>query len=705
MKKIVLILIVVGVAQAQNFWEQTNGPLGGSAFGIAENALNEIIVGTGIPDSRIYRSSDGGQTWIKSDSGMSFLEPNFILMNSRGYLYTNGYGSGTYRSITNGRTWEELPGIGGINQTSCLYIKENDYIYVGISDAPPYRIVKSTDDGETWIDISGSLDRQVEAITSIGDILYIATLGLGFYKSTDDGETWIDLSAFNNSWITGLTKNLLGELFAAVESSGLLKSTDGGISWVDICPGFYRCHTILTDVMGFTYIAGRREIKKSSDGGNTWVNVNSGIYSNYGESFYITQAGALYFSTLDAGIFKSTNSGDSWKQIGFNNSRIYDITFDEQDNIYVTTSNKVYKSTDYGNYWIFSGNGMANSTEVIHFAGNGYLWTGCNWASVHYLYYSSDKGVSWNPVPFGQVASIDNNSLNDLFIAAGDGLYISSNNGLNWTLKRSGAYGSVFIDDNDDNDDNDDIYYGHHNLEHSTDNGETWTTLLTNHGSDDIYVDNYGNIFSANNYYGLLRSTDMGTTWDTLSHNFVGERILVITGNSTNQLFCSAGTYGQFAVYMSDDIGENWIDVTSGFHSNRTVCTSLAFDSRGFIYAGTNYYSVFRSVLTTVGIGKGQNKLPSEYLLEQNYPNPFNPVTSIQYSLPYSGFVIITVYDMLGRKVAFLVNEEKPAGNYEVDFSAKGLASGVYIYRMKVNDPETGSGQDFIQSKKMMLIK
>jgi len=239
----------------------------------------------------------------------------------------------------------------------------------------------------------------------------------------------------------------------------------------------------------------------------------------------------------------------------------------------------------------------------------------------------------------------------------------------------------------------------------STDNGETWTTLLTNHGSDDIYVDNYGNIFSANNYYGLLRSTDMGTTWDTLSHNFVGERILVITGNSTNQLFCSAGTYGQFAVYMSDDIGENWIDVTSGFHSNRTVCTSLAFDSRGFIYAGTNYYSVFRSVLTTVGIGKGHSKLPSEYLLEQNYPNPFNPVTSIQYSLPYSGFVIITVYDMLGRKVAFLVNEEKPAGNYEVDFSAKGLASGVYIYRMKVNDPETGSGQDFIQSKKMMLIK
>ena len=686
----IAIIILSNISFSQNFWQQTNGPLGGTAFGIVENSLNELIVGTGFSDIYVYRSSDGGQSWIKSDSGMSFLESEYMLRNSKNYIYTNGYGLGTYRSTTDGRSWEILPMLGSTPQTSCLHIKENDFIYVGISDYPPYRLTKSTDDGDTWLEISGNLDRQVEAITNIEDTLYIATLGTGFYKSTDDGETWINLSAYNNSWITGLTKNYSGELFAAVEPYGVLKSTDGGTSWVDICPGFFRCHTILPDVMGYMYIAGRHEIKRSSDGGNSWVNAYDGIHSDYGESLYSTHSGDLYYSTLDAGIFKSTNLGDSWKQIGFNNSGIYDIAVDQEDNLFVTTSNKVYKSTDYGNSWTYSGNGMANPTEVIHYAKNGYLWTGCNWAIVHYLYYSSDKGQSWNDVQFGQVAYIDNNSADYLFIAAGDGLYISSDNGLNWILKRSGGYGAVFIDDNDD------IYYGHNNLELSTDNGETWTTLLTNHRSDDIYVDNYGNIFSANKYYGLLRSTDMGITWDTLSHNFAGERIQAITGNSTNQLFCSAGTYAQYAVYMSDDFGENWIDVTLGFPSNRTVCTSLAFDSEGFIYAGTNY-SVFRSVSTTVEIGKGQSKLPSEYLLEQNYPNPFNPSTKISYQIPQQGFVTLKVFDVLGKEVATLVNEEKPIGNYEIDFSSNGLASGVYIYRMKVND--------FITSKKMILIK
>jgi len=101
---------------------------------------------------------------------------------------------------------------------------------------------------------------------------------------------------------------------------------------------------------------------------------------------------------------------------------------------------------------------------------------------------------------------------------------------------------------------------------------------------------------------------------------------------------------------------------------------------------------------------KGES-LPIEYALEQNYPNPFNPATTIRYQLPKDGLVTLKVYDILGAEVVTLVNEEKVAGKYEVNFDASRLASGVYIYRLNVNDPSTSSGQSFINVKKMVLLK
>ena len=92
---------------------------------------------------------------------------------------------------------------------------------------------------------------------------------------------------------------------------------------------------------------------------------------------------------------------------------------------------------------------------------------------------------------------------------------------------------------------------------------------------------------------------------------------------------------------------------------------------------------------------------PLTFALEQNYPNPFNPSTTIHYSLPNKGNVEVIVYDVLGNEVATLVNEEKPAGSYEVEFSAKGgatnLSSGLYFYRI-----QAGS---FVETKKMILMK
>ena len=88
---------------------------------------------------------------------------------------------------------------------------------------------------------------------------------------------------------------------------------------------------------------------------------------------------------------------------------------------------------------------------------------------------------------------------------------------------------------------------------------------------------------------------------------------------------------------------------------------------------------------------------PSEYFLMQNYPNPFNPSTTIQYSIPQSGEVRLSIFNSLGEEVGTLVNELKESGSYEVEFSANEFPSGIYFYKIQ-------SGA-FVESKKMILLK
>jgi len=96
------------------------------------------------------------------------------------------------------------------------------------------------------------------------------------------------------------------------------------------------------------------------------------------------------------------------------------------------------------------------------------------------------------------------------------------------------------------------------------------------------------------------------------------------------------------------------------------------------------------------GINNDRNN-PEKFNLSQNYPNPFNPSTTIRYSISEPSYVTLKVYDILGNEVTTLVNEEKPAGSYDVEFSSKNLASGIYIYRL--------TSGIFTASKKLILLK
>jgi len=91
------------------------------------------------------------------------------------------------------------------------------------------------------------------------------------------------------------------------------------------------------------------------------------------------------------------------------------------------------------------------------------------------------------------------------------------------------------------------------------------------------------------------------------------------------------------------------------------------------------------------------NRIPRQFELTQNYPNPFNPITTIKYKLPELSVVKIKVYDILGRELNNLVNEEQNAGVYDIEFDGSELMSGIYIYQLRAGN--------YIQTKKMVLIK
>ncbi|MBK9099764.1 MAG: T9SS type A sorting domain-containing protein [bacterium] len=196
----------------------------------------------------------------------------------------------------------------------------------------------------------------------------------------------------------------------------------------------------------------------------------------------------------------------------------------------------------------------------------------------------------------------------------------------------------------------------------------------------------------------LSNNTDTGSQFSYLQSNGVDIRLKGFSDGLLHHKYAiiDAEPYGYPASVITGS--HNWSSSAENSNDENTLIIKNDRVANFYLQEfAARYYEAGGIDSILISSVDEDFSVPSSYSLYQNYPNPFNPVTTIRFQLPSRQKVELTVFDILGREVANLLNEEKLAGIYEVKFNASSLASGVYFYRLKT--------ADFIESKKLILIK
>ena len=233
--------------------------------------------------------------------------------------------------------------------------------------------------------------------------------------------------------------------------------------------------------------------------------------------------------------------------------------------------------------------------------------------------------------------------------------------------------------------------------------GTTWVADQINitGGWNGIYfVDNQNGWIAGDN--GAIKHTTDGSNWVAQTNPNPQNRSLYSVFFLNSNEGWAVG--GNGAVLYTTNGGTTWNVEASGLTTAFLTGVQFTSPTNGYI-TGNNKTLLKYTQLTSV---EDEKEILTEFKLEQNYPSPFNPTTKIKYTIPnvtLSGVegsrVVLKVYDVLGNEVTTLVNEEKSAGTYEVEFNSSTInhisSSGIYFYQLKADD--------FIQTKKMVLLK
>ena len=741
MKQIItLLFLCTSLCFSQDFWEQSNGPYGGTVTQIAFNSNDDIFVGTTMG---IYRSIDNGESWVRLNIRQDNLmvssieidtEDNlYVVLSNEKVFYGEWSGNCIYRSLDNGDTWDNIFNSTSDEQyiTSEIISNSKDNILFGTLDGYIYR---SVDKGEKWTKSKSGLQAgHVEclAINSDGE-LFAGMFQLashpdncigGIYSSKDNGNSWsiIETNLKSNIWPMCIEIKTDGTML--VETNGnIYRSADNGQNWDLINNNLPepRIHSMAINKDGDIFVGPfNSSVYWSSSNGESWDKLSNGLTEETVVwSLGTNSKGELFAGTEDQGIFRLSGSQENWVEInnGLSSLNIYFLGKDHHGKIYSGTNGGVFTSVNNGTSWTkllydfgfidpyADGGIFAVDPSGIVYLGN-----------LNTIYSSKDNGSTWSEINYdglptcgregsshvcGLWSSLKIQSNADLFlrrVGMGSELYRSSDGGDNWVEIFSESYPECYAVGL-----NDYVFVGCEDIYRSSNSGDSFEKIEVS--SDKIYtnigINSEGTIFAfaqddSQNY--LFTSTDNGDNWSDKS-NFLPNWYFVNCLYFDNDDNIFVGTYRN-GIYFSTDNGNSWSSITEGLPKLDSVfvnITSILIDLDGYIYAGTEGNSVYKTINPIVSSSENLT-LSISYNLSQNYPNPFNPSTTIQYSIPKQSSVTLKVYDILGSAVLTLVNASQPQGNYEVEFDGAVLTSGIYFYRLQAGD--------FVEIKKMILLK
>jgi photosystem II stability/assembly factor-like uncharacterized protein len=481
------------------------------------------------------------------------------------------------------------------------------------------------------------------------------------FLSNDHGESWTQIgNAINRVTPAALAFDRDGHIFVGADSGGIFRTTDNGAHWTQVASlGDTAVNALAVHPDGhiFAGVVGRTNstgggILRSTDDGVTWTSFNSGLRGtrfNGVVSLAASRSGDLFAGTYETGVYLSTDNGMNWRETAnpHSNEDIYPVAANSKGEMFIGGSTGIIRSTNDGASWTQLDTTQLASTVIddIAIGANDVLYVSTFLGG---LYRSRDNGDHWTPITAG-LDTTDSRGY-ELTVGRSGDLFASSGGGT-----------------------------GSQVLMKTTDQGDHWS-FVSQLDADVLAVDSSGTIYAASRSgVGVLRSTDDGAHWTAVNNGLSDSTdVYDLQVNARGVLFASSDS----GVYRTTDQGAHWTQLNSGLVNH--FITPLLIAPNGFLFAGSAGDGVYRSSISTTS-SVAEDRDARAFML-RSYPNPASASARIDFSLPHSTRVSLTIFNMRGEKVATLVDASLAAGEHRVVWNAEGFPASVYLCRLQTGD-------------------